>query len=68
MCSSHKIGDGCNSYYMFHDWAEITSNPNGVKPSISYLEQSIYPSPPCGPLTSPVIGLKKEDCVQRRYF
>ncbi|TMW85620.1 hypothetical protein EJD97_022799 [Solanum chilense] len=68
MCSSHKIGDGCNSYYMFRDWAKITSSPNGVKPIISYLEQSIYPSPPSGPLNSPIIGLKKEDCVQRRYI
>ncbi|MCD7449656.1 hypothetical protein HAX54_001083 [Datura stramonium] len=68
MCISHKIGDGCNGYYLFHDWAEITSNPNGAKPSLCYLEQSIYPSPPSGPFASPVIESNKEDCVQRRYI
>lgn len=68
MCISHKIGDGCNAYYLFRDWAEITSNPNGAKPSLCYLEQSIYPSPPSGPFASPVIESNKEDCQQRRYI
>ncbi|CAN4104519.1 unnamed protein product [Withania somnifera] len=68
MCISHKIGDGCNGYYLIRDWAEITSNPNGPKPSLCYLEQSIYPSPPSGPFVSPVIESNKEDCVQRRYI
>lgn len=67
MCISHKIGDGCNGYYLFRDWAEITSNPNVTKPSLCYLEQSIYPSPPSGPFASPVFESNKEDCVQRRY-
>ncbi|CAN4121211.1 unnamed protein product [Withania somnifera] len=68
MCISHKVGDGCSGYNLFRDWAEITRNPNFSKPSLQYVEQSVFPSPSSVPLLSPLFMSNKHDCVQRRYI
>lgn len=68
MCISHKIGDGCSGYNLFRDWSEITRDPNFSKPSLHYVEQSIFPPPSSGPFLSPLFMSNKHDCVQRKYI
>ncbi|XP_060174386.1 acyltransferase Pun1-like [Lycium barbarum] len=68
MCISHKIGDGCSGYNLFRDWSEITRDPNFTKPSLHYVEQSVFPPPSSGPFIAPLFMSNKHDCVQRRYI
>ncbi|XP_009616124.1 acyltransferase Pun1-like [Nicotiana tomentosiformis] len=69
LCISHKVGDGHSSYNLFHDWAKITREPNGPKPVLQYVQESIFPPPITGtPFLSPVCTSNKEDCIQRKFI
>ncbi|XP_049406845.1 acyltransferase Pun1-like [Solanum stenotomum] len=66
-CLSHKIGDGCNAIQFSIDWATLTRDPNVEIIPPYYIRDTIYPSPPTGPLDSPVVTSILDGCTQKRY-
>ncbi|KAG5589701.1 hypothetical protein H5410_040215 [Solanum commersonii] len=66
-CLSHKIGDACNGLQFSIDWATLTRNPNAKIIPPYYISDTIFPSPPNGPLDSPVVPSILDGCTQKRY-
>lgn len=66
-CLSHKIGDGCNSLQFSIDWATLTRDPDVKITPPYYISDTLLPSPPTGPLDSPVFPSILDGCTQKRY-
>nr|WPF47618.1 BAHD acyltransferase [Hyoscyamus niger] len=67
-CLSHKIGDACNGLQFSIDWATLTRDPNAELVQPYYISDTIFPSPPSGPLDSPVVPSILDGCTQKRYI
>ncbi|KAM3270455.1 acyltransferase Pun1 [Capsicum chacoense] len=66
-CFSHKIGDACNALQFSIDWATLTRDPNAKTTPPYYISDTIFPSPPSGPLDSPVVPSILDGCTQKRF-
>ncbi|CAN4118093.1 unnamed protein product [Withania somnifera] len=65
-CFSHKIGDGFSALQFSIDWATLTRDPNAKTTAPYYISDTIFPSPPSGPLDSPVVQSILDGCTQKR--